>query len=177
SMLRINYAYDSRYLLTLTGRNDGYSGFGAQTKWGFFPSLAVGWNISREDFFGWNDVINELKLRASIGLSGNQAISAYETISRLSSEDIVDGSTTLPGYVPSKLGQNDLGWETTKTLNLGIDFGILNNRIIGDVNFYKSNTFDLLLDRTISPIYGVSSITQNIGQTENKGLEVSFTSR
>lgn len=177
SMLRINYAYDSRYLLTLTGRNDGYSGFGAKTKWGFFPSLAVGWNISREDFFGWNDVVNELKLRASIGLSGNQAISAYETISRLSSEDIVAGSTTLPGYVPSKLGQDDLGWETTRTLNLGLDFGILNNRIIGDVNFYKSNTFDLLLDRTISPIYGVSSITQNIGQTENKGLEVSFTSR
>ena len=176
NMLRVNYSYDSRYLLTITGRRDGYSGFGSKTKWGLFPSMAAGWNISRENFFKWNKIFSNLKLRASYGVNGNQAISAYETISRLSSANIVAGTTTLPGYIPSKLGQDDLGWESTKTLNIGIDFGILNNRITGDINLYKQNTYDLLLDRTISPIYAVSSITQNIGETENRGLELSLTS-
>jgi len=176
AMGRINYSYDSRYLLTLTGRSDGYSGFGAKTKRGFFPSMALGWNIINEDFFKWKDIFSQLKLRASIGLNGNQAVSAYETISRLASRDIVDGAITLPGYIPSKLGQNNLGWESTKTVNLGIDFGFLNNRITGDINLYKSNTTDLLLDRTISPVSAFDQITQNIGETENKGLELSLVS-
>lgn len=177
AMGRINYAYDSRYLLTLTGRSDGYSGFGVQRKRAFFPSLAVGWNLSNEDFFNWDDVVNQLKLRASVGLSGNQAIGAYETISRLSSADIVAGSTTLPGYVPSKLGQDNLGWESTKTWNVGLDLGFLNNRITAEINAYRSNTKDLLLDRAISPVHAVSSITQNIGETQNNGYELSFVSR
>lgn len=176
TMARVNYSYDSRYLLTLTGRNDSYSGFGAQSKSGFFPSMAVGWNIANEKFFGWRDIFSQLKLRGSLGLNGNQAVSAYETISRLASQDIVAGSVTLPGYIPSKLGTDNLGWESTKTLNIGLDFGILNNRITGDVNIYKSNTYDLLLDRTISPVSAVSSITQNIGETENRGLEISVVS-
>jgi TonB-linked SusC/RagA family outer membrane protein len=177
SMLRINYSYDSRYLLTLTGRNDGYSGFGAKTKWGFFPSLAVGWNIAKEDFFQWKSIFNELKLRTSLGVNGNQAVGAYETISRLSENNIVAGTSTLPGYIPSKLGADNLGWESTKTLNVGLDFGILAGRITGDINLFKSNTSDLLLDRSISPIHGITSITQNIGKTENRGMEISFSSR
>src|SRR5690606_9097190 len=138
------------YLLTLTGRRDGYSGFGANTKWGFFPSVAVGWNIANESFFEWKDTFSQLKLRASVGLNGNQAVAAYETISRLSDENVVAGTTTLPGYIPSKLGQDNLGWESVRTWNVGVDFGILGNRIIGDINLFKSNTRDLLLDRTIS---------------------------
>ena len=176
AMGRINYSYDSRYLLTLTGRSDGYSGFGEKTKQGFFPSMALGWNIINENFFKWKDIFSQLKLRASIGRNGNQAVSAYETISRLASRDIVDGTVTLPGYIPSTIGQNNLGWESTKTLNLGLDFGFLNNRITGDINLYKSNTTDLLLDRTISPVSAFDQITQNIGETENKGLEFSVTS-
>jgi len=176
AMLRVNYSYDSRYLLTLTGRNDGYSGFGATTKRGFFPSMAVGWNIVNEDFFKWKDIFSQLKLRASIGVNGNQAVGAYETISRLSAKDMVAGSTTLPGYIPSKLGQDNLGWESTKTWNLGLDFGILKNRITGEFNFYKSNTRDLLLDRAISPVSAFTSITQNIGETENRGIEMSIVS-
>lgn len=176
AMARINYSYDSRYLLTLTGRNDGYSGFGAKTKRGFFPSMAVGWNVVNEDFFAWKNIVSQLKLRASIGLNGNQAVSAYETISRLASQDMVSGSSTLPGYVPSKLGIDNLGWESTRTFNVGLDFGILNNRITGDINLYRSNTFDLLLDRIVSPVSAVSSITQNIGETENRGLEISVAS-
>jgi TonB-linked SusC/RagA family outer membrane protein len=176
SMARVNYTYNSCYLLTLTGRSDGYSGFGSKTKRGFFPSAAIGWNIVNEDFFPWKNVFSQLKLRSSVGLNGNQAVSAYETISRLSANNVVAGTATLPGYVPSKLGQDNLGWESTRTLNAGIDFGITNNRITGEVNVYKANTSHLLLDRTISPVSAFTSITQNIGETENKGLEISFTS-
>jgi TonB-linked SusC/RagA family outer membrane protein len=176
-MMRLNYSYDSRYLLTLTGRRDGYSGFGANNKWGVFPSLALGWNISNENFFTIKDVLNQLKLRASYGLNGNQAVGAYETISRLSANNIVAGASTLPGYRPSRLGEDNLGWESTKNLNFGLDFGFLSNRIVGDMNYYKSNTYDLLLGRTISSVHGITSITQNIGETENTGFEASVTSR
>ncbi|MDQ1296952.1 MAG: hypothetical protein QG576_193 [Bacteroidota bacterium] len=176
-MLRLNYSYDSRYLLTLTTRRDGFSGFGTKTKWGIFPSLALGWNLAKEAFFPLDNLFNELKIRASYGLNGNQAVSSYETISRLGSYDIVANKTTLPGYIPASLGQDNLGWESSKTLNFGIDFGILENRFTGDINLYKTNTTDLLLDRTISPLHGVTSITQNIGETENRGVEFSVVSR
>lgn len=176
-MLRVNYSYDGRFLLTLTGRRDGYSGFGSQKKWGVFPSVALGWNISRETFFPADDIISDLKIRASFGLNGNQAVGAYETISRLSERNIVDGSSTLPGYIPSKLGEDNLGWESTKTLNIGLDFGLFSNRITGDINIYKSNTTDLLLSRSISPVHGIGSITQNIGETENRGIEIAISSR
>lgn len=176
TMGRINYSYDSRYLITLTGRSDGYSGFGKNNKQGFFPSMAFGWNVANEKFMPWKDFISQLKVRGSFGLNGNQAVSPYETISRLSPEDMVSGSTTLPGYVPSKLGTANLGWETTRTLNVGLDYGILKNRISGSVDFYKSNTYDLLLDRTVSPVVAVGSITQNIGEIENKGIEISIVS-
>lgn len=176
-MLRLNYAYASRYLLTLTVRRDGYSGFGANNKWGIFPSVALGWNIKDEQFFPLKDLFNELKLRFSYGLNGNQAVGAYESISRLSQENMVALSTSLPGYKPSKLGSDNLGWEASRTINLGVDFGILDNRISGALNLFKTNTTDLLLNRTISLVHGITSITQNIGETENNGLEFSFNSR
>ncbi|MBK7134441.1 MAG: TonB-dependent receptor [Bacteroidales bacterium] len=176
-MVRLNYSYSSRYLLTVTGRRDGYSGFGAQKKWGFFPSVAMGWNLSSEPFFPWKDLFNKVKIRASWGLNGNQAVGAYESISRLGSEDMVDGKATAAGYVPSRLGQDELGWETSSTLNGGIDFGILKDRISGEINFYNTTTSDLLLNRTISPVHGINSITQNIGKTQNLGFEFSINSK
>ncbi len=176
-MLRVNYTYNNRYLLTVTGRRDGYSGFGAQKKWGIFPSVALGWNMKNEDFFPFKELFNEFKLRASWGLNGNQAVGAYESISRLGSTDMVDGKATVAGYTPSVLGQDELGWETSSTINAGIDFGILKGRIMGEVNLYKTNTSDLLLDRTISPVHGINSITQNIGETQNVGIEFSLNSR
>jgi TonB-linked SusC/RagA family outer membrane protein len=178
NMLRANYSYDNRYLLTLTGRRDGSSVFGEKTKWGVFPSAAIGWNIINEKFFAWKTTFSDLKLRVSYGLNGNQAINSFATISRLTSANIVGaGSTTLPGYIPSVLGQDDLGWESTKTFNAGLDFGILNNRITGSANYSQQNTFDLLLNRRISPIYAVSTITQNIGKTQNNEFDLSFVSR
>lgn len=176
-MLRVNYTYDSRYLITLTGRRDGYSGFGANTKWGIFPSLALGWNIANESFFPFKNIFNELKVRASLGLNGNQAVDAYQTITRLGAADWISSSATVPGYIPSTLGMDDLGWESSKTLNLGFDYSILKSRITGDFNIYKTNTTDLLLDRTISAVHGITSITQNIGETENKGIELTINSR
>ncbi len=180
-MLRLNYSFNSRYLLTLTVRRDGFSGFGEETKWGTFPSAALGWNIANEEFFddllANEDLISVLKLRASYGLNGNQAIGPYSTIARMAEENFVDGSSTMPGYRPSTLGMDNLGWESSKTMNIGLDYGILSGRISGDLNYYITNTFDLLLDRTISPIHGIREITQNIGETKNVGFEVSVISR
>ncbi len=176
-MLRMNYTYDSRYLMTLSVRRDGYSGFGSQTKWGVFPSAALGWNFNNEEFFPWDDIFNEFKLRFSYGLNGNQAVGAYQTISRLSQENTVTLGSTVPGYKPSRLGSDILGWEASNTLNFGLDFRILNNRIAGAFNLYDTNTTDLLLNRTISPVHGITSITQNIGKTNNKGIELDISSR
>lgn len=176
-MGRLNYGYNNRYLITLTIRRDGYSGFGSERKWGVFPSVAMGWNVSNEQFFPWEDLFNELKLRISYGLNGNQAVGAYQTISRLGEENMVSGSTSLPGYIPSSLGQDNLGWESSRVLNLGLDFGILKSRIAGNINWYRTNTMDLLLGRTISAVHGITSITQNIGETESSGLELSVRSR
>ncbi|MGZ5254567.1 MAG: SusC/RagA family TonB-linked outer membrane protein, partial [Flavitalea sp.] len=176
-MLRLNYSFQGRYLLTLTGRRDGYSGFGAKSKWGTFPSVAVGWNLGDEEFFPLKNLFNKFKLRASYGVNGNQAVGAYETISRYAESNIVALGVTQPGYIPSRIGLDNLGWESSKSLNVGLDFGILKNRIEGDFNFYKTKTIDLLLNRSISSVNGLTSITQNIGETENIGIEFSVSSR
>jgi TonB-linked SusC/RagA family outer membrane protein len=176
-MFRLNYSYDSRYLLTLTGRRDGYSGFGAATKWGTFPSVALGWNIVNEDFFPWKNLFSEFKLRGSYGLNGNQAVGSYQSMGRLREENNLAGNTTMPGYFPSTLGQPDLGWETSTSLNIGLDFGILDHRITGDINFFSTDTKDLLLYRSISMVHGITSILQNIGKVSNRGVEFSVLSR
>ncbi|MCK4921511.1 MAG: SusC/RagA family TonB-linked outer membrane protein, partial [Bacteroidales bacterium] len=195
-MARLNYSYSSRYLLTMTVRRDGFSGFGAGNKWGVFPSVAVGWNLANEDFFPLKDMVNELKLRASMGTNGNQAIGAYESISRLVPANIASGPSTRIGYKPAELGNAELGWESSRTINLGMDIGILKNRITANVNYYLTNTFDLLLDRSISSVHGVTpvthldatglgygkgwrqtAITENIGETQNTGVELFINSR
>ncbi len=174
-MLRANYNYDSRYLFTFTYRRDGSSRFGSNNRWGDFPSLALGWNIANESFFN-NDKLDVLKLRASWGKNGNQAVTPYSTISRLSSLDNIISGATAPGYVPSKLGEDNLGWETTSSSNIGLDYVFLDNRISGDINLYNSTTTDLLLDRAISSIHGITTVTQNIGEVNNKGIEFAINS-
>lgn len=176
-MFRVNYSYDSRYLITATARRDGYSGFGANNKHGIFPSLALGWNLSNESFFeSFKKVANTLKLRLSYGESGNQAISAFQTISRLGNNDYLIGSSLAAGYIPTTLGTPSLSWETTRSGNFGIDFGFLKSRITGEFNIYQNNTRDLLLKRSISAVNGISSIFQNIGKTRNQGVEFSIES-
>ena len=190
-MGRINYSYDNRYLVTITARRDGFSGFGSNNKWGLFPSVALGWNIHKENFTSNLDFLSKLKLRLSYGQNGNQGVGAYETIARVSpstyildgdgdrfniTSSYVDGSTTLPGFYPSSIGQSDLGWETTTSFNFGIDFGILKNKIQGSLDMFSSNTTDLLLARSISSVHGISSVVQNIGEVKNTGIELSLNS-
>ena len=172
-MGRLNYSFADRYLLTVTARRDGYSGFGANTKYGVFPSVAVGWNLGNESFLPFQSSINILKLRASYGENGNQAVNPYRTLSQLDDRSYVNGNNlTLPGYIPTTLGNPDLGWETTKSFDFGLDLSLWRDRVTMTVDGYRSNTFDLLLNRSISSVHGITTITQNIGKTANKGIEL-----
>jgi TonB-linked SusC/RagA family outer membrane protein len=176
-MFRANYGFDSRYLFTFTVRRDGFSGFGANTKFGTFPSAALAWNIGNESFMESVDFINILKLRASYGENGNQAIGAYSTLAGLSEAYYLDGGrNTAVGFFPRSLGDPGLSWETSKSTNFGLDFGFLKNRIQGSVDYFSTNTTDLLLNRRISPINGATSIRQNIGETATKGFEFQMSS-
>lgn len=176
-MARLNYTFNSKYLLTATVRRDGYSGFGSQSKFGVFPSLALGWNVGDEDFLKDQSWLESLKLRATYGKSGNQAISPYSTLPQLSTQPYL-GTDKLPavGYFTNRLGDPSLGWETTLGANFGIDFSLLKGRISGTADYYRSNTSDLLLNRSISPVNGVARITQNIGETKNKGFDFMISS-
>ena len=173
-MARLNYGYDGKYLLTLTGRRDGSSVFGTNNKFAFFPIVALGWNITNESFMEKNKTISNLKLRLSYGSNGNQAIQPYETLAKLSARNYIDGITPTPGYVPVTLDNPNLKWETTNSANIGIDFGFIKGRIQGSLDAYDARTRDLLLDRQISPVQGINSITQNIGKTRNRGLELTL---
>ncbi len=178
-MGRLNYSYDSRYLFSFTVRRDGSSVFGDSNKWGVFPSLAVGWNIANEAFMqpmqSW---LNTLKLRLSYGKAGNEAISSYQTLSKMDTNSLAMGGSTVSVLYPNgRLGNSGLTWETTKTFNVGIDFGILNNRINGNLDFYLSRTTDLLLQRNLPKVSGFSNVYANMGETRNKGIELTVNSK
>lgn len=175
-MLRLNYVYDSRYLVTLTGRRDGYSGFGANNKYGFFPSVALGWNLSDESFWPGGDAVSLLKLRASYGQNGNQAVSPYRTLAQLRDQSYVEDGRTAPGFFPSTLGNPNLKWETTTALNVGADFAVWRDRVTGSVDAYRSRTEDLLLNRLVSPVHGIRVLTDNIGEVANRGVELQLSS-
>lgn len=179
-MLRLNYSYKGRYMATLTGRSDGCSFFGENNKYAFFPTAALAWHIGEESFIkdnvGW---INMLKLRLSHGANGNQAITPYRTLDRLYSKVKYiwgdNGTAVNTAYLPSDgIGNPNLKWETTYTTNLGIDFQFLKGRIGGTIDMYLSNTHDLLMTRTVPIMNGYSKIWDNIGQTRNKGIEVTL---
>lgn len=174
-MGRLNYGFKGKYLLTLTGRRDGYSGFGAGKKYGFFPTAAVGWNISQERFMQQLAFVNNLKLRVSYGLNGNQAVSSYGSLATLAGAPYISGSTILPGYIPSKLANEELSWESKTTLSIGLDFSLFNNRVQGSIDYYNAHTKDLLLQRNISSVQGFTSVLQNIGKTANEGIELGLT--
>lgn len=171
-MGRLNYSFRDRYLVTATARRDGFSGFGDNHKYGVFPSLAIGWNVINEPFWPLLKSLSMLKVRASYGQNGNQAIRPYQTLARLDDYSYLNGSNTAPGFIPVTLGNPNLRWETTTTANVGIDFGFISNRVQGAVDVYRANTKDLLLDRLISPVHGVTSIVENIGKTKNSGIEL-----
>lgn len=178
-MGRLNYSYDSRYLFTFTVRRDGSSVFGDSNKYGVFPSVALGWNITNEKFMeksqNW---LNTLKLRLSYGMTGNEAIGVYQSLAKLTTESLaMNGLTSTGMRVNSTMGNADLSWEKTKTFNIGLDFGFFNNRINGNLDVYFARTNDLLMQRNLPKANGFSYYYANMGETANTGVEFSLTSR
>jgi TonB-linked SusC/RagA family outer membrane protein len=171
---RLNYSFRGKYLFSGTIRTDGSSKLGPGNKWDYFPSAAVAWRISDETFLASSKTFNELKLRVSYGTTGSDAIDAYQTQSGLIRIPNSFGDNAALGFTFSdRLGNPDLKWEKTKVFNTGLDFGLIDNRITGSIDYYNTKTTDLLLDRLLPPTSGVSRVTQNIGSTSNTGIDVS----
>ncbi len=173
-MGRINYSFKDRYLLTLTGRADGSSRLSQKNKWAFFPSVSAGWVISDEAFMANAKAISFLKLRVGYGAVGNTSISPYQTLGGLERSVYAFGNDPAYGYALNVIPNPDLRWEISSTLNIGMDFGLLNDRLTGSLEVYKTNTTDLLLNRLIPITSGYESILQNIGATSNQGWELSL---
>ncbi|SEL53998.1 TonB-linked outer membrane protein, SusC/RagA family [Olivibacter domesticus] len=174
---RVNYSYDDRYLFTATLRSDGSSRFGQNRKWGTFPSVSVGWRISEEEFMKNVDQISDLKLRAGYGISGNNRIGDYSAIGLLSPGYYPTGGTLQNTVDPSTIPNNDLGWEKTRQYNLGFEFGLANDRVRVEGDFYDSQSVDLLLNVPVPTITGYTSQIQNVGKVQNRGMEFSVTTR
>ncbi len=173
-MVRLNYNYKEKYYLTATGRRDGYSGFAANRKYGDFPSAAIAWRISAEPFMndiGWLD---DLKIRASYGTVGNQAVGTYRSLAQLRNAPYVFGETVVGGVKINSLPNQDLGWERATTLNIGADFSVFGGRLSGALDYYNTYTDDLLLRREIPKITGQDDILFNIGELKNTGFEVAL---
>ncbi len=179
---RINYSYDDKYLLTANFRADGSSVFGADHKWGYFPSFSTGWRISKEDFYGENSLVNDLKIRVGWGMVGNDQIGDYASWGIVSpSAFYLIGNQTVPGTAITQMENADLRWEKTAQTNIGIDASLLNNRINVTADYYIKNTNDMLLNAPIPFSVGMgwetSFATKNIGSMWNKGFEFQVSSK
>ncbi|MCE6991215.1 TonB-dependent receptor [Dyadobacter sp. CY323] len=168
------YSYEGKYLLKATVRRDGFSGFSKNNKTAIFPSVGLGWVLSEEKFFNI-PVINYLKIRGSYGENGNK-VARYSSLAVVTAADsskyiFGDNGTTQIGRTVKTLANNDLKWERTKGINIGMDFEILKNRIDGNIEYYNSNTYDLLWSKVLPQTSGFSTVLSNIGQLKNTGLE------
>ncbi|MFA5819561.1 MAG: SusC/RagA family TonB-linked outer membrane protein [Bacteroidales bacterium] len=174
---RINYGYKSKYLLSVSFRADGASQFAPGHKWGYFPSASVAYRIVEENFMtstrGW---LSDLKLRASYGVTGNQAIQPYQVQGALSRTTYAWGTANGFGYRPITLANKKLKWESTAVTNLGLDFGFFQGRISGNIDLYNTNTYDLLMYRKLPIHTGYDQVLENVGKTNNKGLEIAIRS-
>ncbi len=173
-MLRLNYTAFSKYSLTATVRRDGFSGFAKNRKIAYFPSVALAWTVSEEPFLGGNAWLDLLKLRASYGVNGN-LVQRYSSLAKVtSSPAYVFGDATAYGHSPNSLSNPNLKWERTYGINIGLDFGILKNRISGNVEYYHTTTRDLIWNRSLPILTGFSSIIDNIGEIDNRGWELTL---
>jgi len=179
-MIRVNYGFDDRYLLTASARWDGASQLSEGRKWAFFPSMSLGWRIQQEAFLRDVQWLSNLKIRAGVGTTGNSAISPYATLGKIQSvyvptADGIEKAYTMnePANVKDVLvmANTTVGWEKTTQWNVGIDYGFLNNRINGSLEVYFSKTKDLLMDMTVPTVTGYATTTANVGKTSNKGVE------
>jgi len=175
-MLRANYSYDNRYVLTLTGRIDGSSRLASGNKYGFFPSGAIGWNITNERFMQGNDLFSELKLRFSVGEVGNTAIDPFQTLGqlRLVNNGYAFSDVARTYFEHGDIPNPDLRWERSRTYNLGLDWGIKNDRFRGTIEVYQTDTYDLLMNRQLPFTSGYTSTLENVGETQNRGVDFSL---
>lgn len=190
-MLRAIYTFNDKYIFTGTVRRDGFSGFGKNHKFGVFPSAALAWRISEEDFFKNNvNWMENLKLRLSYGQNGNRTVGRYQTLAQMGAgvgAVSIDNSTINAGYLfgdgasgeqmqwIKSLANADLKWETTNTFNIGLDFSALGSRVFGNVEYYVAQTNNLLFDINIPQMNGLDKIPSNIGKMRNNGIELSIT--
>jgi len=176
--LRLNYSYKDRYLLTFSNRWDGSSLLSKKKRWDSFPSGAVAWKISEEPFLQSQNTVSNLKLRVGYGFTGNNIISPYSTLNRLDNQTFYDyNGTTANGWLPGSLANSQLGWEKTREVNVGVDFGFFLNRISGSIDIYDRLSEDLLLPQQLPRESGWETINANVGSVRNKGLELALTTR
>jgi TonB-linked SusC/RagA family outer membrane protein len=177
-MGRVMYDYDDRYMLSLTMRSDGSSRLAPGHKWHTYPAVSAGWNIHREAFMEKADWLNALKFRVGYGETSNQAIDPYKTLGLLNTRFYNFGDngdqSYATGYYISELPNENLGWEYTETWNFGLYFSLFNRRLSGTIEYYRQHTKDILLEVTLPSTTGVGSYIANIGETENKGFELSL---
>ncbi len=174
---RVNYVFNGKYLVTATMRRDGSSRFGADNRWGNFPSASVGWRVSEEAFLKKVNAISELKLRASYGLTGNNAIGDYRAIGLISSTNYAIGNVLTPGLSRSSFTNAELGWESMKQLDLGLDLGLFKDRITITVDYYEKTNTDMLFNIQTPSATGLTEAVVNLGEVQNKGVEFGFSSR
>lgn len=170
-MGRVNYSYADKYLITASGRYDGASQLAPGNKWAFFPSSALAWRLDKENFMKNATWVNQLKLRAGFGITGNAAVAPYATQPPLVGILYPTGAGLVNNAV---LGNTSLGWEKTAQFNYGVDFGIFNNRISGSLEYYTSSTTNLLLNRSIPTVTGFTSTYANVGATAGSGVELTL---
>jgi TonB-linked SusC/RagA family outer membrane protein len=173
-LIRLNYAYNDKYLVTASVRRDGYSAFGQANPWADFPSVALAWRMSKEDFFKNVKSINDMKLRLSYGMSGNSGIGRYTALSQLSNGTYVRDGQTIISLYPTSLSNKDLKWEQTTSLNAGFDISMFNSRLNATVDVYYMTTKNMLLARTLPTLTGFTSIMSNLGQLDNRGVELTI---
>jgi len=173
-MARFNYSFKDRYQLTLTGRADGSSKLAEGHKWAFFPSAAIAWRVSDEEFLSNARTLSNLKVRLSYGVVGNDAVDPYSTQAAIAQTLYDWGGNAALGFAPGAIANRSLGWERSREINLGLDFGFFKNRVSGSVDIYNRKTEDLILSRALPQHTGFESITANVGSTSNKGVEVAL---
>ncbi len=169
---RMNYGYDNKYLATISFRADGSSKYSSGTKWGYFPSAALAWRISNEEFLKESSVISDMKLRIGWGYTGSQAINPYATLNQLLSSKTVFDDALYTSYAPGTVLPGNLKWETTEQKNIGLDLGLLKNKIYLTADYYIKNTRNLLNAVQLPSSLGYTSTIQNVGEVTNRGLEL-----
>ncbi|MFP2994280.1 TonB-dependent receptor [Spongiivirga sp. MCCC 1A20706] len=182
--VRLNYAYAGKYLFNASFRRDGSSVFGRDTKWGTFPAVSIGWNAARESFLSDSEVVSNLKFRASYGLTGAEnfnvgsaVVNAWPYLALLQNSNAIIDGANVAGVSPLNIANNDLQWEASEETTFGLDYGFLNNRITGSLDFYQRNSNELLLNNPVSYVTGFNGGIVNLGEVQNRGVEFELRTR